>query len=81
MDTRVFGRSAGLTMVCAFILPLSSALPTCDKSHIVAMFISTPSGVWLTHNWNPDGARPLIFLDPQPGQHEKTEGSQLTPRF
>lgn len=39
------GDRRGLTMVCAFILPLSPALPTCDKSHTVAMFISTPSGV------------------------------------
>lgn len=41
-------------------LPLDR-FPTCNKSHIVAMFISTPSGVWLTHNLNPDRARPLLF--------------------
>lgn len=55
------GDRRGLTMVRAFTLPLSSALATCDKSAIVAVFISTPSGVWLTHTSSPDGARPLVF--------------------
>lgn len=41
-------------------LPLHR-FPTRNKSHIVAMFISTPSGVWLTHNSDPDRTRPLLY--------------------
>lgn len=47
-----------------FSFPLPLPLPSCNKSHIVAVFISTPSGVCLRLDSKPGTARLLPFWSP-----------------
>lgn len=48
----------------SFYFPLALRLPSCNKSHIVAVFISTPSGVCLRLDSKPGTARLLPFWSP-----------------
>lgn len=53
-----------LIFLSPFLFPLFVLLPSCNKSHIVAVFISSPSSVCLRLDSRPGTALPLPFWSP-----------------